>query len=161
MSETRMNTYEGLFLFPQSATANLQAAVDHITDILNRSDARIQTMRKWDERRLAYEIKGNKRGVYFLVYFQCDGAKITEIERRCNLSDDLLRAMILRASHLPQEQIEAADDRARLEDEIRMRGEEGEKTASAATTSTATSSTGTSSAATSSEGAARESSTSA
>ena len=135
MSEIHMNTYEGLFLFPQSATANLQAAVDHIHDILSRSGAKVLSLRKWDERRLAYEIRGNKRGVYFLVYFQCEGAKITDIERRCNLSDDLLRAMILRASHLPQEQIEAADGRSQLEDEIRMRGEEGEPKAAAETVS--------------------------
>ena len=65
----RTRPYEGMFLFPQSATADLQGAVDHVKEILGRSGAEILSIAKWDERRLAYDIKGNKRGVYFLVYF--------------------------------------------------------------------------------------------
>ena len=39
MSETTMSTYEGLFLFPQSAVADMQAAVDHVSSILDRAGA--------------------------------------------------------------------------------------------------------------------------
>ena len=90
MSNT--NIYEGLFLFPQAATANLQAAVDHVSEILRRADAEVVSLATWDERRLAYEIKGNKRGVYVLAYFRVDTEKLTGIERDCNLSEQILRA---------------------------------------------------------------------
>ena len=39
MSNERIGMYEGMFLFPQSAAANLQAAVDHLTDILQKCGA--------------------------------------------------------------------------------------------------------------------------
>ena len=119
MTEDHINAYEGLFLFPQTQAGNLQAAVDHLTDILGRANAEMIALRKWEERRLAYEIKGNKRGVYFLVYFRAPGTALVGIERACNLSELLLRSMITRADHLTQEQMEAADGTAELADEIK------------------------------------------
>ncbi len=97
MTDERINAYEGLFLFPQTIGGDLQAAVDHIKEILAKSDAQLISLRKWDERRLAYEIKGNKRGVYFLVYFRAARTALVSIERSCNLSELLLRSLIVRA----------------------------------------------------------------
>jgi small subunit ribosomal protein S6 len=126
MTETRINMYEAMFLFPQTATADLAGALDHVESILGRAGAEIVSICKWDERRLAYDIKGNKRGLYFLVYFKADRAKIAGIERDCNLSEQLLRAMVLRADHVPTEEIEAANGRTALADEIKLRAERGE-----------------------------------
>jgi small subunit ribosomal protein S6 len=124
VTEDHTNAYEGLFLFPQAQAGNLQAAIDHLKDILSRAKAEVIALRKWDERRLAFEIKGNKRGVYFLVYFRAPGTALTGIERACNLSEQLLRSMIIRADHVTQEQMEAADGTAELADEIKLRAAE-------------------------------------
>lgn len=126
MTEARIDIYEGMFLFPQTAGADLGGAVAHVESILQRAGAEIVSLCKWDERRLAYDIKGNKRGLYFLVYFKADRSKIAGIERDCNLSEQLLRAMILRADHVPTEEIEAADGRTALADEIKLRAERGD-----------------------------------
>lgn len=134
MAEQHHNTYEGFFLFPQSAATDLQGAVDHLKQILDRGDAQIMSFSKWDERRLAYEIKGNKRGIYFLTYFTAPGTAIPAMERACNLSEQLLRFMITRADAVPQELIDAAEGQAKLADEIRLRSEraaEGAATESA------------------------------
>ncbi|MBC23105.1 MAG: 30S ribosomal protein S6 [Phycisphaerae bacterium] len=124
MTEVRTNTYEGLFLFPQSANSDLQAAVDHVKDIINRAEGELLSLKKWDERRLAYEIKGNKRGIYFLTYFKARATQMPNIERDCNLSEQLLRAMVTRADHVKPEEIEAADAQAELSDEIKLRTEQ-------------------------------------
>jgi small subunit ribosomal protein S6 len=124
MADDQKTIYEGLFLFPQATSANLQAAVDHVNELLGRIDAEIISLAKWDERRLAYEIKGNKRGVYFLTYFRAVPSQLPTLERACNLSEQLLRSMVLRADHIPAEQIEAADGREKLQTEIQLKGEE-------------------------------------
>lgn len=116
-----MTAYEGLFLFPQAQATDLQAAVDHLKEILAKANAQIISLRKWDERRLAFEIKGNKRGVYFLVYFRVPRSGVAAVERGCNLSEMLLRSMFLRAEHVSPEQMEAADGQLELADEIRQR----------------------------------------
>ncbi len=121
MSEIRNNTYEGMFLFPQTVAADLQGAADHILGTLSKGGAQLISLCKWDERRLAYDIKGNKRGVYFLAYFKCDAQRLTAIERDCRLSERLLRSMITRADHVTPEQITAMDGRQQLADEIALR----------------------------------------
>ncbi len=124
MTEQRINAYEGLFLFPQAVGGELQFAVDHISEILAKSDAEVISICRWDERRLAYEIKGNKRGIYFLVYFRALRTALIAIERSCNLSETLLRSMIVRADHLTREQMEAADGTVEIADEIKLRAEQ-------------------------------------
>ncbi len=121
MAETRIYDYEGMFLFPQTVAADLQGAADHISEILAKGDAELISLCKWDERRLAYDIKGNKRGVYFLTYFKCDGSKLAAIERDARLSEKLLRSMIIRADHLTAEQMAAMEGRQQLADEIALR----------------------------------------
>jgi small subunit ribosomal protein S6 len=121
MAETRINAYEGMFLFPQTVAADLQGAADHILEILSKGGAELISLCKWDERRLAYDIKGNKRGVYFLTYFKCDALKLAAIERDARLSEKLLRSMIVRADHVTPEQMAAMEGRQQLADEIALR----------------------------------------
>ena len=121
MAETRIYAYEGMFLFPQTVAADLQGAADHILEVLSKGNAELISLCKWDERRLAYDIKGNKRGVYFLTYFKCDASKLAAIERDARLSEKLLRSMITRADHVTPEQLAAAEGRQQLADEIALR----------------------------------------
>jgi len=99
--------YEGLFLVDSAqATADWDAVVGLIKNILERADAEIVSMRKWDERKLAYEIDGKARGTYILCYFMAAGKKIRDIERDVRLSEQIMRVLILNAEAMSQEDIE-------------------------------------------------------
>ena len=124
MPVDQVKCYEGLFLFPQTAASDLQSAVDHLKEILARAEVKIISLRKWDERRLAFEIKRNRRGLFFLVYFEAAPNALAHIERDCNLSEQVLRSMVIRAEHLTREQMEAADGQSELADEIKLRDTE-------------------------------------
>ena len=124
MPVDQVKCYEGLFLFPQTAASDLQSAVDHLKEILARAEVKIISLRKWDERRLAFEIKKNRRGLFFLVYFEAAPNALAHIERDCNLSEQVLRSMVIRAEHLTREQMEAADGQTELADEIKLRDSE-------------------------------------
>jgi small subunit ribosomal protein S6 len=95
--------------------------MEHIKDVLAKGGSNVTSLVKWDERRLAYDIKGNKRGVYFLARFYCDGTKVKEIERDCRLSEKLLRALITRNDELTEEQMSNAEAAQRTADEARLR----------------------------------------
>ncbi|MBX3384425.1 MAG: 30S ribosomal protein S6 [Phycisphaeraceae bacterium] len=124
MPAKRMYNYEAAFLLSQSTAADLAGAIAHINDILvTRGHAQILAMKKWDDRRLAYEIDGQKRGVYILTYFRAAGTDVAHIERDCNLSEKIMRTMILRADHLTDEEIASHDGRKELEAEARMRSD--------------------------------------
>lgn len=123
MTAKRTYSYEAMFLLSQAVAADLGGAVDHIKEILARGHAEIIAMKKWDDRRLAYEIKGQKRGVYILAYFKAAGTDVAHIERDCNLSEKVLRALILRADHLTVDEMTALDGRKELDIEAKLRGE--------------------------------------
>ncbi|MEE2973279.1 MAG: 30S ribosomal protein S6 [Planctomycetota bacterium] len=128
MSDNTKRMYEGMFLFPQNTISDLQSATDHVMALLKRADAEVVSFKKWDDRRLAYEIKGNKRGVYFLTFFRCEPSRVADLERSCNLSEQLLRSLVIRADHLNTEDIEAAEGREALADEIKLRSEQDSTT---------------------------------
>ena len=87
--ETRTGKYEAMFLFPQSASADMNAAMDHIKECLSKGEATLHSLIKWDERRLAYDIKGNKRGVYVLAFFRVLSTKLAGIELDRKVMADL------------------------------------------------------------------------
>lgn len=106
MTADRINLYEGLFLLTQQAAMDLAVGTEHIKTILDRAGAEILILRKWDERKLAYTVKGQKRGTYLLSYFKAKSAQVANIDRDCNLSEQVLRAMVLRADHVGDVELE-------------------------------------------------------
>ena len=102
-----MKTYEAMFLFDSAAAhewANVEAEVKRIMD---RAEASLLSCERWDERKLAYEIAGRKRGCYVLTYFQGPGSAVPSIRRDCQLSDAILRVLVLRNDHVDLEEIRA------------------------------------------------------
>ncbi len=121
--QKRTYQYEAMFLIGQAEAADLRAVVDHVKEILSRGHAELLALRKWDDRRLAYEIRGQKRGLFILAYFQAPNDQLAHIERDCNLSEKILRTLIVRADHLSLDEMRAADAQKELEIEAKLRAE--------------------------------------
>ena len=95
--------YEGMFLIDSAEAAkDWDGVIELVKKMLTKVDAEIVSIRKWDERPLAYSIKRCVRGTYILTYFRCDGQKISDIERDVRLSERIMRALILTADHLTE-----------------------------------------------------------
>lgn len=122
-TEKRSSVYEAMFLLSTAQAADFGGAITHINEILGRSQAEVIAMKKWDERRLAYEIDGNKRGVYILAYFKAPNELLGNLERDLRLSEKITRSLILRADHISAEEIQASDGRKELEVEAKLRAE--------------------------------------
>ena len=98
--------YEVMFLIDSAEAAkDWDGIIELVTKMLNKIDAQILSLKKWDERPLAYSIKRCGRGTYILAYFKADGRKITELERDVLLSERVMRALILKTEHLTEENI--------------------------------------------------------
>lgn len=99
--------YEAMFLIDSAkAASDWDGVITTIKNILEKSDADIVSIKKWGERKLAYDIKGKSRGTYILCYFRVDGKRIQEIEREIKLSEQIMRALILSAELMSQEDID-------------------------------------------------------
>jgi small subunit ribosomal protein S6 len=101
--------YEAMFLFPATASAELDATIKTARGIIERHGGEIIVAKKWDERKLAYEMGRNKRGLYVIVYFTAPGSSIAAIERDVNLSEDILRVLITDADHLSEKEMNAVE----------------------------------------------------
>lgn len=99
--------YEGMFLFPGSA--EVEASVTRTREIIEKHGGTILVCKKWDERKLAFEVKKQKRGLFVIAYFTGPGAAIAPITRDVNLSDDILRILVTDASHLSTEEMERVE----------------------------------------------------
>lgn len=101
------NLYEAMFLIDSAeAASDWDGVITLIKSILEKADAEIISLRKWDECKLAYEVKKKSRGTYILCYFKAFGEKITGIERSVKLSERIMRVLIINAEHMSQEDVE-------------------------------------------------------
>jgi small subunit ribosomal protein S6 len=104
---TKNKLYEGMFLVDSSlAGADWDGTISAIKTILEKVKAEIVSIEKWDDRKLAYDIKGKSRGTYILSYFRVDGSRIKDIEHAVRLSEKIMRVLILSADNLSQEDID-------------------------------------------------------
>jgi len=105
MAEKKL--YEGMFLVDSAKAASDWDGVNAaIKKILDRAGAEVVSMRKWDDRRLAYDIRSTSRGTYMLCYFKAEGQKIQGIEKDVQLSENIIRVLILSTEQMTQEDID-------------------------------------------------------
>ncbi len=104
-----LNTYEGMFLIDNAKASDWDNVVEHVHDILKKRDAQIISTEKWGERKLAYRLDGHRRGTYMHVYFTAPGEAILDVRRDCQLSDAVLRDLILRIEKVPEPPAETSE----------------------------------------------------
>lgn len=105
-----MNQYEAMFVFDPTFGAAFEQCETEVGRLMERAHAEILMCKKWDERRLAYRINGRKRGVYVLVYFKSPTESIAPLERDAQLSEHILRLLVLRADGYTAEHMERSLD---------------------------------------------------
>ena len=103
-----LRKYEGMFLFDPVVISDWEGVQGELNRMLDRAGARVIALAKWDERRLAFEIRGRKRGIYALTYFEADPGRISDLERDVRLSEAALRCLIVRVDHMTEDEMKEA-----------------------------------------------------
>ena len=118
-----MKLYEGLFLFDANLAAKDWPGLEkHIGDLLTKNEAEMVYSERWPDRKLAYEVKGCRKGTYFLTYFNAPAPAITALHRDVQLSERVLRLMVLQNEYI-EEVMEI--HKARAEEREAAQEEEG------------------------------------
>ena len=89
-----MTLYEALFLVDADAKPE-SGHEEYLHGLLKQHGATLVSTDRWGERKLAYEVKKKRRGLYFLVHFEADSPAISEIRRTCRISEVILRELIV------------------------------------------------------------------
>ncbi len=88
--------YEGMFLLDSSRFAtDAKGSTDAITGMIEKCGGAIVAHRPWQDGRLAYAIKGHRKGLHYLTYFKMPGGGIRDLNRACKLSDLVLRHVVI------------------------------------------------------------------
>src|SRR2546426_2160013 len=85
--QAQQQPYEAMSLSPAGASADMENTLKTTRGIIERHGGEVIVLKKWDERKLAYELSKNKRGLYVIAYFTANGTAVAAIERDVHLSE--------------------------------------------------------------------------
>lgn len=92
-----MRSYEMMFILnPELPTEGIEAAKTKVTDIISQFGGVFTQFDVWGKRRMAYEVKDYREGVYMLAYFDGTAETVNELDRVLKITDSFLRHMIVR-----------------------------------------------------------------
>lgn len=118
-----LKTYEGMFMLdPTKAAQEWDNMKKQIIGMIERRGGVIISARKWGERKLSYEIKSHKRAAYLLIYFQSPPENISILRRDLQLSEMVMRTLILAHS-----QSSVKEQQERLMKEQDLEQQEGQE----------------------------------
>lgn len=92
-----MNKYESMYIAkPELNDADLQKLVDRFKTVVEDKGGVVSEAKKWDKRKLAYEINGFKEGNYILMQFEAPSDAPAELSRLLGINEDVIRHRIFR-----------------------------------------------------------------
>ena len=92
-----MRSYEIVFIVhPELDGDELDGVVNNVEDLIKRNNGKMTKLEPWGLRKLAYPIKKQQEGRYFLMEFDLEPRNIAEMERVLRLTEPVIRHMIVR-----------------------------------------------------------------
>lgn len=105
--------YEGMFILDSNRLARDRDGLpSQLAKVIEEVGGRMELSRLWEERRLAYPIKGQRKGSYWITYFRTNTSAIAELNRQFELMDGVLRHLFIR---LPDSLVEPILEHAKGE----------------------------------------------
>ena len=87
--------YEACYLLdPALPDADVQSIADRFKDVVIKNGGNVESAKKWEKRKLAYEIQDYTEANYVLMNFECDTQVPKELSRLMRISDDVIRHRI-------------------------------------------------------------------
>ncbi len=103
--------YETMFLLDSAKLAAEPDAVKaQLAATIEKHGGKVDVARPWDDRKLSYPIKKQKKGSYYVVYYHMESRNQHELDRDLRLNENLLRYL---TSHIEPKWAEAVMDSAR------------------------------------------------
>lgn len=127
-----MTFYETIFIVKTDlGDEALAERVAWVTEILTSNGAEVINVEQWGKKRLAYQVKKQKHGIYVLMHYEGDPKVVPELERNFKLSEDILKHLTVKLEGAQVEKARAAAVAA-VEEEARRAEERSAKEAAEA-----------------------------
>ena len=92
-----MKNYEMIVIYdPLMADEAIEAEIKKTDEMIQKLAGKITSVDKWGRRKLAYDIKKKREGVYAIINFQGSSKVVSELDRTLKIQEPVLRHMIVR-----------------------------------------------------------------
>ena len=96
-----MAFYESVIITrPELTSSQVEGIISNIEEILKSQNGEIKKKENWGLKTLAYKIKKNKKGQYYMINMDCTPLVISELERQLRLNEDIIRFMIIKIEEI-------------------------------------------------------------
>lgn len=92
-----MTNYEGVIIARQDlASGQLSTIISDLSDVIAKNGGQVARVDSWGLKNLAYRIKKNRKGHYFLLNISAPAEAIAEYQRVLRLNEDVIRFMTVK-----------------------------------------------------------------
>ncbi len=94
-----MRPYETLLVLTNDLVSEQQALLERFAGVITSGGGSIDASHDWGNRKLAYPIKKQAEGHYYLLEYEAEPAIVSELERTLRITDGVLRYMSVQQEH--------------------------------------------------------------
>jgi small subunit ribosomal protein S6 len=92
-----MRKYECTYILdPGLSDEEQQPLMERFQNLVAENGGAVENVDKWERRRLAYEVKGKREGVYVVMNFSGEPSTEAELGRILGITDGVLRHIVVR-----------------------------------------------------------------
>ena len=92
-----VRSYEALYIVhPDLSDEEVAPITEKYKKVVEDQSGEVESVNRWEKRRLAYEVKGQREGIYVLMNFKSEANATAELDRLLKIGDDVLRHIIVR-----------------------------------------------------------------
>ena len=89
--------YEALYIVhPDLSDEEVSATMEKYKQVVEEQGGEVESVNRWEKRYLAYDVKGQREGIYVLMSFKSEAKAATELNRLFKIGDNVLRHIIVR-----------------------------------------------------------------
>lgn len=91
-----MNKYESVIIINPSVDEDkVKSLVDRFSDLINKN-GKVEKVDTLGKKKLAYEVKKNREGIYVVFYFEAEPTLIAELERNYRITDEVIKFIVVK-----------------------------------------------------------------
>ncbi len=92
-----MQFYESIFVVRPSLTdEDTQKIIEKMKGVVEKSGATVLRSENWGKKKLAYEVKRERKGTFIYLHFKSDGGVVSDLERSYRLEDSVIKFLTVR-----------------------------------------------------------------
>jgi len=96
-----MQLYESIFIVrPSLSDEDTNKLIEKMKGVVAKAGATLLKSENWGKKKLAYEVKRERKGTFVYLHFRSEGGVVSELERSYRLEDSVLKFLTVRVEQV-------------------------------------------------------------